>query len=108
MTLNLASQAPPLRQVDGTLRVGASNVLLETVLWAFQQGATPEQIADRYPTLHLADIYDVVGYYLRNRESVDPYLAEQERAAEDLAAAVRREFPNRLARAQLELRIAGK
>lgn len=105
MPLHLVAQALPLREAGGTLRIGASNVTLETVLWAFQQGATPEQIADRYPTLDLADVYDVVGYYLRNREQVDAYLLEQERAAEELAEAVRREFPSRLTRAHLEQRL---
>ena len=60
MTLSLAAHAPPLRQDRGALRVGRSNVTLEAVLWAFKQGATPEQIIDQSPTITLADAY-VVG-----------------------------------------------
>jgi uncharacterized protein (DUF433 family) len=106
MSLPLTAHLPPLRYDGSTLRVGRSNVTLENVLWAFQQGATPEQIVDRYPTLALADVYDVVAYYLRDRPSVEAYLAEQERAAEELADAVRRESPSRVTRAELERRLA--
>ena len=104
MSLNLAAQAPPLREQDGALRVGRSRVSLETVLWAFQQGATPDAIVHQFPSLDLADVYDVVAYYLRNRESVDRYLGEQERRFREQAEQVRREFPTALTRAAMESR----
>lgn len=34
-------------------------------------------IAHDYPVLHLADIYSVITFYLRQCEAVDAYLAEQ-------------------------------
>lgn len=52
---------------------------------AFEQGATPEEIGLKYPSLNLADIYSVIAYYLQHREVVESYLAErrqQMRAAE--------------------------
>jgi uncharacterized protein (DUF433 family) len=73
---------PPLRQdSSGALRVGQSRVLLELVIRAFQDGATPEAIVQRYPTTTLADIYSVVAYYLRHRELIEKYLAEREALA---------------------------
>ena len=102
MTLPLAAHAPPLRQDHGALRVGRSNVTLESVLWAFKQGATPEQIVDQFPTITLADAYEVVGYYLRNRAQVDVYLSGQERAHTEQALEIRRAFPSRMTRADLE------
>jgi uncharacterized protein (DUF433 family) len=44
------------------------------VIRAFQDGATPETIAQRYTTATLADIYAVIAYYLRHREDVEAYL----------------------------------
>jgi uncharacterized protein (DUF433 family) len=84
MSLLILAESPPLRQeADGALRVGASGVLLELVIRAFQDGATPEAIVQRYPTTTLADVYAVIAYYLRHREDVEHYLAEREvRAAE--------------------------
>jgi len=105
MTLHLAAEAPPLREQDGALRVGRTRVTLETVLWAFQQGATPEAIVERYPSLELADVYDVVAYYLRHRDEVDAYLETQARVFGHEADELRKAFPSSLTRAELERRI---
>lgn len=37
------------------------------VLRSFQDGATPETIVQRYPTLELADAYTVIAYYLNHQ-----------------------------------------
>jgi uncharacterized protein (DUF433 family) len=85
MTISIQSEAPPLRQdASGALRVGASRVLVELVIRAFQDGATPEAIAQRYPTATLADLYAVIAYYLRHRQELEAYLAEREQRAQDV------------------------
>jgi uncharacterized protein (DUF433 family) len=85
MNVMIRSDAPPLRQDEsGGLRVGASRVLLELVIRAFQDGATPEAIVQRYPTTTLADIYAVVAYYLRHQEEIEAYLGDRERRASDV------------------------
>jgi uncharacterized protein (DUF433 family) len=60
-------------------------VLVELVIRAFQDGATPEAIAQRYPTATLADIYAVIAYYLRHRQELDAYLAGREQRAQGSA-----------------------
>jgi len=81
--LEIRNDTPPLRQDDsGAVRIGNTRVLLELVIRAFEDGATPETIVQRYPSTTLADIYAVVAYYLRNRGVVERYLAERERQAE--------------------------
>jgi uncharacterized protein (DUF433 family) len=85
MEIILQTEAPPLhRDASGALRVGQSRVLLELVIRAFQDGATPETIAQRYPTATLADIYAVIAYYLRHRQDIEAYLAERERRAQEV------------------------
>ena len=65
MELVLQTEAPPLHQdPSGALRIGNSRVLLELVIHAFEDGATPETIAQQYPTATLSDIYSVIAYYL--------------------------------------------
>jgi hypothetical protein len=51
---------------------------------AFQEGATPEEIVYQYPTLDLADIYAVIGYYLHNQSEVETYLRERQVRAEQI------------------------
>ena len=61
----------------GVLRIGNSRVSLDTVIIAFGQGATPEQIVEDYDSLELGEVYAVISYYLQNREEVEGYLAKR-------------------------------
>lgn len=85
MSLTIEPQPVPLTtHADGVVRVSGTLIPLETVVRAFHQGATPEEIAQDFPALDLADIYAVLAYYLANRDMVDAYVAE--RAAVSTAA----------------------
>jgi uncharacterized protein (DUF433 family) len=85
MNITLQSEAPPLRKdASGALRVGCSRVLAELVIRAFQDGATAEAIAQRYPTTTLADVYAVIAYYLRHRSDMELYLTERDRHASEV------------------------
>lgn len=85
MSFPVQAEAPPLHEdAAGALRVGGSRVLLELVIRAFQDGATPEAIVHRYDTLALADVYAVIAYYLRHRGEVDSYLARREQKAAEV------------------------
>jgi uncharacterized protein (DUF433 family) len=79
------AQAPPLDMLpDGAVRVRGTRVSLDTVIRAFDEGCTLEEIHDDYPTLQLADIYAVIAFYLRHRETVQAYLAESQQKAEEI------------------------
>lgn len=83
MSISLQTEAPPLHEdASGALRIGDSQVLLELVIRAFQDGATPETIYQRYPTAGLSNIYAVIAYYLRHPDDIDDYLAEREQRAQ--------------------------
>jgi uncharacterized protein (DUF433 family) len=84
MAFSIQADAPPLREdAVGALRVGDSRVLLELVIRAFQDGATPETIVQRYSTLDLPDVYSVITYYLRHPSEIEEYLARREEQARD-------------------------
>ncbi|MEO1396055.1 MAG: hypothetical protein AAFV90_24420 [Cyanobacteria bacterium J06634_5] len=85
MSLVLERESPPLREEEtGAVRVGNSNVLLEIVIRAFQDGASPESIVNRYDTLSLSDVYNTVGYYLRHEDTVEAYLAKRAQQAKSV------------------------
>src|SRR5205085_324976 len=73
---------PLHRDQDDVIRVSDTRVTLDTVVGTFLMGVPPEEIAVRYPTVALADIYAVITYYLRHQEEVDQYLQQREAAAE--------------------------
>jgi uncharacterized protein (DUF433 family) len=90
--LTVRTTPVPLRtDAEGVVRIGQTRVTLETVVAAFRNGATAEQIAQDYPVLQLADIYAVISFYLRQRDEVDAYLLDQQRQGE----ALRRELQSR-------------
>ena len=85
MSLVLERETPPLRQDEtGAVLIGNSRVLLETVIRAFQDGASPESIVQRYSTLSLSDVYNTIGYYLRHQEAIEAYLTQREQLAESV------------------------
>ncbi len=92
MSLVVPAEAIPLApDADGVVRVGKTRVTLDTVISAFREGATAEEIVQQYPSLQLAGIYSVIGYYLRRQPDVDAYLRDRQRRAAD----VRRENEGR-------------
>jgi len=76
---------PPLKfWVDGTIRVGSSEVRIDLVVQHFKKGAGPEQIQRSIPSLAIHDVYGAIIYYLEHIEGIEAYLAEQkEREAEE-------------------------
>ena len=82
MSLALAAEPIPLEtDQDGIVRVGGTRIPLDTVVYAFKEGASAEEIAYRYPTLELAAIYATITYYLNHRPAVESYLREREAQA---------------------------
>jgi uncharacterized protein (DUF433 family) len=76
-------QAPSLGKDGGdTIRIGATRVTLDSVVAAFRQGATPEEIMLRFDVLPLAQVYEAISYYLNHREETDAYLEKQREKGE--------------------------
>ncbi len=76
----------------GVLRIAGTRVSLDTVIHAFNEGATPEEIAQDFPTLDLAAIYSVVGYYLQNPAEVGQYLEQRKTQREELKGEIEAKF----------------
>jgi uncharacterized protein (DUF433 family) len=102
--MSLVTEAPPVplrTDHQGDIRVGKTRVPLDTVVFAFNQGATPEEIVMGYPTLDLGDVYAVVNYYLHNRAEVDAYLSQREAEAARVQEENEKRFPQSGIRARL-------
>ena len=85
LALVLSSKPVPLKfSSEGCAYVGGTRVTLESVVFHFNRGATPEEILQSFPSLRLADIYAVLSYYLHEQETVDSYLSDFRSRYEDL------------------------
>ena len=102
--MNLLIESPPVPLAadgHGVIRVGGSRVPLDTVVYAFNQGASPEEIVLNYPSLNLADVYSVINYYLHNRIEVDAYVSQREAESARIRGENERRFPPDSVRARL-------
>ena len=53
-----------------------TRVSLDSVVYAFLRGESPEGIVESFPALTLEQVYGAVSYYLANREALDDYLSK--------------------------------
>lgn len=85
MIPSFPSESVPLEVgAGGLVRIGKTRVTLDTVIAAFSRGASAEEIVLQYPSLNLADVYQVIGYYLGRPLEVEAYLQQRKIAAETI------------------------
>ena len=85
MILTIEQEQVPLKtDTHGVVRVNGTRVTLDTVIAAFKEGATAEEIVYRYPTLRLADVYAVLSYYLRRKQEIEDYLSRRQHESEQV------------------------
>ena len=109
MSISFSTDAPPLAaDPDGVVRVADTRVTLETIIAAFSTGATPEQIAQQFPSVSLADVYQVIGYYLRRPSEVEGYLQQRRTQSGTVRAHNEQRFDPAGIRARLLARRGGE
>ena len=59
---------------DGSYKIAASRVSLDSVVYDFRSGLSPESIVDNYDTLTLEQVYGAITYYLAHRTEIDAHL----------------------------------
>jgi len=89
---------------DDAYWIAGSRVSLDSVVYAFLGGQTPEGIAQSFPLLRLVQVYGAIAYYLAHRDEVDAHLARSRADFEAQRVAARAADPafyQRLADARL-------
>ena len=109
MAISFATEVIPIEaDASGVLRIGKTRVTLDTVITAFSNGATPEEIVQQYPTLNLADVYHVIGYYLRRPSEVEAYFQQRKAQADAVRQENETRFDPQGVRKRLMARSAGR
>jgi uncharacterized protein (DUF433 family) len=70
------------RHQYGEIRLTGHRIGLFHVVEDYKEGQSPEQIAERYPSLSLALIHKVIAFYLENRTELDDYVAARRQEIE--------------------------
>jgi uncharacterized protein (DUF433 family) len=84
VTTTFTTTIPLKTDKDGVIRVSKTRVTLDTIVAAFLEGLTAEEISVQYPVVPLADVYSVIGYYLHQKKKVEIYLKRREKIAEQV------------------------
>jgi uncharacterized protein (DUF433 family) len=80
----VVDEIPLARDAHGAYRVGGTRVTLDLVVRAFNRGATAEEIVQKYDSLRLSDVYQVIGYYLKHADELTEYFETRERDEDKL------------------------
>jgi uncharacterized protein (DUF433 family) len=102
MTLDTC-KIPLEEDASGAIHVASTRVTLDSVVLAFREGASAEEIAERFPALSLSDVYAAIAFYLQNRLEIDEYLSRRDADAQQLRERIEsrpgaKEFRERLLR----------
>lgn len=65
-------------QTQGAYRISGTRVSLDSVVYAFLSGLSPESIIDSFPMLTLEQVYGAITYYLAHQDDIDAYLRQGE------------------------------
>jgi uncharacterized protein (DUF433 family) len=72
-----------IEQRDGGYYVAGTRISLDSVVYAFNRGESPERILEQFPLLEkLSRIFGAIAFYLDNKDEVDRYLEDAKREFE--------------------------
>jgi uncharacterized protein (DUF433 family) len=70
-------------------RVAGSRLSLDSIVYAYREGKSPEAIAQDFVTLTHEQIYGAIAFYLANREEIEAYIEQGKRDYEAKRQAAR-------------------
>lgn len=71
-----------VEQREGGYWAAGTRVSLDSLIYAFRRGASPETIRRSFPVLTLEEVYGAIAFYLAHESEVDAYLEASEREFE--------------------------
>lgn len=82
-----------IEELNGVYRIKGTRVALDSIIYQFRQGRSPESIQDAFPALSLGQVYAAIAYYLDHQTELDAYLAHNEMTEAEFSKEIARLFP---------------
>lgn len=82
-----------IEKLDQVYRIKGKRVALDSIIYQFQQGRSPEAIQDTFPALSLSQVYAAIACYLDHQDELDAYLAHNEATEAEFSRELARLFP---------------
>ena len=65
-----------IKQGEGVYHVSGTRVSLDSIVYAFREGCSPESIREDFDGLSLNHVYGAIAFYLDRQADVDSYLTQ--------------------------------
>ncbi|MBS1828568.1 MAG: DUF433 domain-containing protein [Acidobacteria bacterium] len=72
-----------IEQREDVYYLAGTRVSLDSLVYAFHRGESPETIRQNFEVLQLEEVYGALAYYLANQSEIDAYLARQEQKSQE-------------------------
>jgi len=66
-----------VEQREGAYYVKGTRVTLDSIVYAFREGCSPEAIREDFEGLSLSNVYGAIAFFLDHQVEVDAYLRER-------------------------------
>lgn len=71
--------------LGGRPRIDGTRIAVRTIASLYKQGLSPEEIADQYPQLSLAQVYGALTYYHATQAEIEADIAAEQEEYDRLA-----------------------
>lgn len=78
---------------NGAYRVAGTRVSLDSVVYAYWRGESPEGIVDSFRALTLEQVYGTIAFYLAHQVEIDAYFEQGDAEFEKLRQQAREANP---------------
>jgi uncharacterized protein (DUF433 family) len=78
MTLATTPTKQYIEQRNNGYWIEGTRISLDSVVYCFLNGESPESTVQNFPLLSLEQVYGATAFYLANREMIDAYLKQGE------------------------------
>jgi uncharacterized protein (DUF433 family) len=82
-----------IEQRNGGYYVAGTRISLDSVVYSFKEGQSPEAIQEDFPSLKRSQIYGAIAFYLDHQAVIDKYLEDSEREFEGRAIPLQQANP---------------
>ena len=99
-----------IEERNGGYYIAGTRISLDSVVYSFERGNSPESIQESFPLLKLAQIYGAIAFYLDHQPEIRQYLEQKELRIQESSIPLSEANPelwSRLQRAREELRKSG-
>lgn len=79
--------------IEGVYRITGTRVSLDSIVYDYLSGLSPESIADNFDSLTLEQVYGAITFYLSRRAEVDRHLMSNRAKFDALRKKARESHP---------------